>query len=340
MTALAKKLGVDVRTLCPATGLMNDGTNVTGVYYSDHNDNRTEHAITAKGVFLASGGYACNKDMFESFTMLDHNRLYNFGAQGATGDGITWARALGADTHNPSTVMFACTYVPETQMFEDKVNWMFSWQPNLRVNQAGIRFMNEQMATDFSIVSNSVLTQTTAYSVIDYGFLERVENVALPMGLDSVGYHTGQPLPGVIDAVEKGVADGKVFKGETIAELAQNMGLDVSTFVETVTAYNGYAAAGVDPVFSCPPSAMAALQTGPFYAAEIMPAYFTSVGGLRVDESWHVLRPDASPIKGLYALGNDASSQVGHDYDVGVMSGSQQGWCATGGRLAVEDVLL
>lgn len=340
MTELATKLGADIRTLSPATGLMTDGDKVTGVYYEDHNVwDHPEHAIQAPVVILATGGYASNKELFEKLTQLDRDRIYNFGAFGATGDGYTWATELGADTHNPGTVMFACTHVPRTQMFEDKVNWIFSWQPNLRVNQDGVRFMNEQMATDFSIVSNSIIAQSKCFSVIDRAFLEDIQNKALPMGLDSVGYATGKPLPGAIKAIEQGVKDGKVYKADTAEDLAKQMGVDPKAFAKTVAEYNGYAKKGKDPKFSCPASGMHALEKAPFYAAEIMPAMFTTVGGLKVDEHWRVLRADNSVIEGLYALGNDASSQVGHDYDVGVMSGSQQGWCATGGRLSVEYAL-
>lgn len=340
MTALAEKLGADIRTLCPATDFMTEGGKVVGVYYEDHNTwDAVERAIEAPVVFLATGGYASNKVLFEEFVQIDRDRFYNYGASGSTGDGIQWAKGLGADTHNIGAVMFGCTYVPGTQMFEDPVNWMFSWQPNLRVNQAGRRFMNEQMATDFSIVANSIIGQTKAYSVLDRGYLEHIQEVALPMGLDSVGYTTGEPMPGVVDAVEQGVVDGKVFKGATVAELAESMGLDPDALEKTVEEYNGYAKAGKDLKFNCPPSTMFALEKGPFYAAEIMPSLFTTVGGLKVDENWRVLRKDGSPIEGLFALGNDASSQVGHDYDVGVMSGSQQGWCATGGRLGVEYAL-
>ncbi len=341
MTDLAVSLGASVRTLSPATGLIVEDGRVAGVYYEDHNDaSHPEHAPYADNVILATGGYARNRDLFEEFTLLDFDRFYNYGAFGATGDGITWARELGAELHNPGTVMYSCTYVPHTQMFEDKINWMFSWQPVLHVNQDGRRFMNEQMATDFSIVSNSVIAQTKAFSVLDHGFLEDVETVALPMGLDSVGYHTGEVLPGVIDALDAGAEKGIVFKSDTIEGLAQQMGVDVQTLAQTVAQYNEYAAAGNDPQFGCPAAAMHPVTRGPFYAAEIQPSIFTAVGGLRVDENWHVLNTQGKRIEGLYALGNDASSQVGRDYDVGVMSGSQQGWCATGGRLAAEDALV
>jgi fumarate reductase flavoprotein subunit len=160
--------------------------------------------------------------------------------------------------------MYSCTYVPHTQMFEDKINWMFSWQPVLHVNQDGRRFMNEQMATDFSIVSNSVIAQTKAFSVLDHGFLEDVETVALPMGLDSVGYHTGEVLPGVIDALDTGADKGIVFKSDTIEGLAQQMGVDAQTLAQTVAQYNEYAAAGNDPQFGCPATAMHPITRGPF----------------------------------------------------------------------------
>jgi fumarate reductase flavoprotein subunit len=47
-----------------------------------------------------------------------------------------------------------------------------------------------------------------------------------------------------------------------------------------------------------------------------------------------VMNTEGEPIKGLFAVGSDAGGIYGFDYDVGTMSGSQQGWSATGGRIA------
>ena len=52
-----------------------------------------------------------------------------------------------------------------------------------------------------------------------------------------------------------------------------------------------------------------------------------------------VVSEDGTPIQGLYAAGGDANGMYGANYDADVMSGSQQGWCATSGRLAVESIL-
>ena len=63
---------------------------------------------------------------------------------------------------------------------------------------------------------------------------------------------------------------------------------------------------------------------------------FATVGGLRSNENFQVLKEDGSVIPNLYALGGDNSTYSGAGYDVGIMAGSQQGWCATGGRLVAE----
>ena len=98
--------------------------------------------------------------------------------------------------------------------------------------------------------------------------------------------------------------------------------------------YNDCAAAGTDPVYGT--THFAPLATPPFYGAHIQRAVFTSVGGLDVDEYLRVLDVDKQPIPHLFALGTDASSYTGFCYDVDVMAGAEQGWCATGGRLAAE----
>lgn len=337
MQEYGASIGVDFKLSSPGTGLMMDGDAVKGVYYSDGTD---EHAIEAsKAVILATGGYSNNKDMFEFFSHVPFDRIHNWGVPGRDGDGIAWAIEAGADTHIPSTVMFSCTGIPDSPAFEDKANWVFSWQPNLRVNQDAVRFVSEFNAPDFARISNAVLSQKTCYSILDQAYIDMINDVALPIGLDSLGYITGKPLEGARDAVEEALSAGRVYKAETIEELAEQVGLDAAALKETLDAYNGYAADGVDPEFGAPKDVLIPLTTPPYYIAEIRPACFTSVGGLNVNTDLQVLTPEGTVIPNLYALGGDASSDTGRDYDVAIMPGSQQGWCATGGRLAAEHIM-
>ena len=64
--------------------------------------------------------------------------------------------------------------------------------------------------------------------------------------------------------------------------------------------------------------------------------YFATVGGLKVDENMRVLKTTGDYVTGLYACGGDANGAYGTAYDVGVTSGSQQGWAGTSGKLAAE----
>ncbi len=66
------------------------------------------------------------------------------------------------------------------------------------------------------------------------------------------------------------------------------------------------------------------------------PTLFTTVGGLKVNPQMQVVNEMGATIEGLYAVGGDANGMYGANYDVDVMSGGQQGWCATSGRLAAE----
>lgn len=332
-----EQLGVDYRLSSPATGLIYEDGEVKGVYFSN---DEGEFAIEAsKAVILATGGYSNNSEMFEFFAHVPFDRIHNWGIPGRDGDGIGWAIEIGADTHIPSAVMYSCTGIPDTPAFEDKANWVFSWQPNMRVNQDANRFVNEFNAPDFALISNSVLSQTRCFSIMDQAYLDMINDVALPIGLDSLGYITGQPLEGARDAVNEAITAGRAFKADTIEKLAEQLQLDSGALKATLESYNSYAETGIDPEFGAPKEVLFALTNPPFYAAEILPACFTSVGGLNVNTNLQVLREDGTPIPHLYALGGDASSDTGRDYDVAIMPGSQQGWCATGGRLAAEHIL-
>lgn len=81
------------------------------------------------------------------------------------------------------------------------------------------------------------------------------------------------------------------------------------------------------------------ISTPPYYGGKVTPTLFTTVGGLKVNTDMQVVNEEGQAIEGLYAAGGDANGMYGANYDVDVMSGGQQGWCATSGRLAAEHAL-
>ncbi|WP_303728209.1 FAD-dependent oxidoreductase [Denitrobacterium detoxificans] len=331
MVELAQTLGVDVRKEAPATGLIVEDGEVAGVYFQEA---KKEYALKAQNVILATGGYSNNKDLVEEFCHTDYDKIWNWGAAGRDGDGITMAQQVGGVLCNPSNLMYGSTRIPGCSEFEEPANWVFSWQPAMRVNEQAKRFFNEEMCADFSAASNAIVAQEKCYTIMDQAYLDQLCDVGMTIGLVSVGHVAGEPIQGGRQAVEENIAAGNVFRADTIEELAQKLELDPEQLAATVKEYNDCAAAGADPVYGT--THFAPLATPPFYGAHIQRAIFTSVGGLDVDEYLRVLDVDKQPIPHLFALGTDASSYTGFCYDVDVMSGSEQGWCATGGRLAAE----
>lgn len=330
-------MDVDQRLSTPATGIIIEDGAVCGVYVGSGSE---EYAIEAtKGVILATGGYANNKEMFERFSDQPFERFVNQGYDGRDGDGIAWGLEAGAALHNASTLMYAVPLTPASQRWNDLPSLLFGWQSNLRVNQNGKRFHDENVWPDFTPGGNAMVSQEKVFSVLDTSFLDSICNEAIPFGADLYGYPTGQPIPEAIDTVEAAVAAGQIFKADTVEELASLMGVDAAVFAEQVSVYNEAAARGIDENFDTPADKMRPMVQPPFYAALMTPTIYTTCGGLKVDERYRVVSTSGEPIEGLFALGNDASSIHGRDYDCTTFSGEQQGWAATGGKRAVEFIM-
>jgi 3-oxosteroid 1-dehydrogenase len=114
-----------------------------------------------------------------------------------------------------------------------------------------------------------------------------------------------------------------------VRQLAERIGVPAEALAATVEKFNGFARAGRDEDFGRGESAydryyadpatrpnpnLAPLVRAPFYAVRLVPGDLGTSGGLRCDEHARVLRPDGSPIEGLYATGNCSSAVMGHQY--------------------------
>ena len=87
------------------------------------------------------------------------------------------------------------------------------------------------------------------------------------------------------------------------------VGVDTK-FGKGSTAYNRYQGDSMVKPNPC----MAPIQQGPFYAIKIVVGEIGTFAGLATDASCQVLSKDKQPVKGLYAVGNDAASIMGGNY--------------------------
>jgi succinate dehydrogenase/fumarate reductase flavoprotein subunit len=108
-------------------------------------------------------------------------------------------------------------------------------------------------------------------------------------------------------------------QSDSIAGLADSMGVDPATLTRTITTYNA-SQRGARP----------AIDHGPYYALGPIKSYvvFTD-GGLKITDRLEVIHNDGSLIKGLYAAGSVGQGGLlleGH--------GHHLGWAFVSGRIA------
>lgn len=104
------------------------------------------------------------------------------------------------------------------------------------------------------------------------------------------------------DDIDKLVENGKVFRADTIEELAELIDVDPAVLKETHDNFNKCVEEGNDPEFGRT-LFVDKVDTAPFYASPRMPTVHHTMGGLEIDLTCHVLDADGNVIPGLYAAG-------------------------------------
>lgn len=117
------------------------------------------------------------------------------------------------------------------------------------------------------------------------------------------------------------VDGGYFFSADTIEELAgevvnkyfEDVEMDAESLAAAVNSYNEAVDAGEDADFGRDPETMTRkIEQGPFYAAWATPILHDCLTGLRTDAHRQVLRPDGTPIDGLFACGECAGGHHVH----------------------------
>lgn len=365
ITNLIKKFeenGGTVMFSTPATELLKDSEGkITGVLA--RKEDGTTLRINAKAVIIATGGYAGNEEMMKEYI----GSKYTFGQiLTNTGDGIKMAWSAGADEYGIGTMhYFAQNFTPqETEALVSKLGpefWnltKFSYYPHLRVNTHGQRFSDETLATNFAIHSAQLHMQPkqTEYLILDSAVLEQIAQRGYasveehystfknnrnfymefnePCDTDELIKQENTPTD-YVPLLEKALGTGVVFKGKTIEELANNMGVDASVFSESVAQFNNAIKTGKDDLFFAETETLVTVEKGPFYAVKYVARNLSSLGGVRINERIEAIDAEGNPIPGLYVAGADAGGMYGKAYVD--FEGGTLGFAYTSGRLAGEN---
>jgi len=132
------------------------------------------------------------------------------------------------------------------------------------------------------------------------------------------------PLP-----IGRHLRSGYLKRADTLAQLAQTIGVPEQALAQEVATFNRDVPRGVDSQFAKgstaynryqgdslvqPNPCMAPITQGPFYAIRVVVGEIGTFAGLLTDAACRVLTQDRQVVPGLYAVGNDAASVMGGNY--------------------------
>ena len=262
-----------------------------------------------KGVVLASGGFEWNPEMMAQH--FPHYPVEWIGSPSTnTGDGQRMALEVGAKLDRMDQ---AAVYGSVPQMYEGHVRGVPAADYNLPhamiVGCHARRFMNEKQ-------NNSGM-----------GYLERDAETGKPAHLPAWRIYDGQFAAKYSHALPKGNFEGTLFTDHSLAGLANKIGLDADTLVETAKRFSDFARRGVDEDFGRgstiwdknrgvdprvkPNPALGTIEVPPFYAFPLKPTFIGTKGGARTNPQGQVVDDNAEVIAGLYAAGNVMANPFG-----------------------------
>ncbi len=299
-------------TGCPVRRLMITDNAVVGVETADGAE-----ILAAGGVILACGGFEWSAEMVENY--LPGPVQGSCSPPHNTGDGIRMAAKIGAKLGNLNEAWWGpMTVVPGDETDGAPTSTLLRFERtgpgSIIVNRAGLRFVNEahnynDMTKAFHAFDpgSYTLKNLPAWLIFDHSHLDAYGFLA---------HRAGQPTPPWL------------AEAATIEELAATIDVNGTQLRLTVERFNRHAREGVDPDFHrgasaydrywgdrlAPHPALGPLDTGPFYAIEVVSGVIGTKGGIVTDATGQAIDAFDDPIPGLYATGNTTAHPMGPGY--------------------------
>ena len=321
---------------------------VTGVIAQDLTDEHYIRVKAAKGVIMATGGYATNTEMMLALQPMTMKMRANVPI-GSTDDGsgikaMLWAGGIMDPCH--ASMMFnRCSVLPtETAGYKTNGKWYwFGEQPFLKVNLNGKRFCNESGPYEFMLHSMYMQPHHTYVDVFDANnkkYCEQFDEVGCCrlFPFDN-GAESNMPYDYVWGQMTEGenshLALGYLQKADTLEELAEKLNIPADAFVESVERYNELCAKGIDEDYGKSPHRMTPVDTAPFYGIRTCAWHLTTMDGCRINTDMQVIREDGTVIEGLYATGDCTGGFFANNYP-NLFTGLACGRTMTFGRRAAK----
>jgi fumarate reductase flavoprotein subunit len=299
---------IDVALTTRVRKLLHENGRVTGIDVDGT-------AVRAGAVVLATGGFGNNQRLLAELypdAILQGDMSWYIGSKHSKGDGLEMGRSLGADIagYNRGLILLTPGFAKDLE--PHLPGWL------IMVNHAGRRFIDE--TTEYSVLAEVLKDQVggECFAIFDETARATAKSIVAPnWTADRLAYFVQQK---------------RIWRDDTLAGLAEQIGVRAGTLETTVENYNGFCEAGRDATFFKGAENLKPIRTPPFHAARIRPAVVCWTGtGLRIDRDARVLDMSDRPITGLFAAGETTGGMFGQCYAAG---GASVGNAVIFGRVA------
>lgn len=272
--------------------------------------------LRSHAVIVTTGGFGNSPEMIERFypTAACHGEwtyAVHYDAPFIVGDGIRLGEAVGAAIVGEDSGLL----LPTSGLGK----WIEAFMPPwiMLANTSGNRFMDESAPYAVSGYLLNAQADKRAFAIFDEPTLE----VASQDMRFADPYHSGTAMPTwEYHLLRKSIKEGRIFKADSIEELAGLIGVDPQTLANTVAVYNADCDRGCDSQYFKEMGDRFPVRTGPFYAREVRACVIGQTGaGLNINTSTQVLDEHGGVIPGLYAAGEVLGCAVGKRYSGGGM---------------------
>ena len=285
-----------------AEQLLEDGNRVVGVEGRDYRaGNRFE--LRARTVILATGGFQSNIQMVKDNWRADlpaPGPVYSMSGHNSRGLGHRMAEQAGAALVNLDRQYNGYAIVPDMLGLDEARGYYGGNARSIWVNKDGVRFVTE-LGIDRYVFDKVMQQQPDGHwAIYDADDKDGFRlNGPYFVSADAVDVDKIQRLAVENPAITQ--------KADTLAELAELIGVPASALEATVASYNALVENGqstdVDglPPEDTPP--VFTIDAPPYYATKLYPMANKSAGGVSIDMGARALDASGNPVAGLYAAG-------------------------------------
>jgi fumarate reductase flavoprotein subunit len=324
----AVKNGAQVFFNTPAVQLIRDDNNQGRVsaVIAQKEDGSYIKCTASKGVILAAGDYGHNDAMRAEYMPHIEGMRVSYSRDGNTGDGHLMGLWVGADIQkspHAGNMHYDPGIAPAHNVAGSGCPWLY-------VNTLGERFCNEDASYGQLYAQDMMQPDLIHYQVFDANYVDDVLAGKMGQGNQKNGPFPGFGMAFIDDAIERGY----VYQGQTIKELADDMGIPADTLEATVTRYNELVDLGKDLDFGKQPGRLTAIVSPPFYSILRQACLLCALGGLVINDRMEVIDKNRQIIPGLYAAGNNSGNWFGGLEHPMIIPGMSLGRAVVTGYLA------